>query len=264
MTKLQKIRIGSFVMYLLSDTVNPSQFLDKFLRTGNQANKGRGGLKLISINDELFVCRKYLHGGVGRAVTKDLFLSEKRALNEIQIMIYLKENHFPVVEPVGILIGEDFPFRKPHIITRFEDNTGELLEFIKVSSRKKRLRAIRDLARYMWHLERLGIFHPDLHLRNVLVKKNGRLIFLDFDKASKRTISKKNVETMIWRLNRFAEKWEIKGYFRISILERLLFIRTYSKLSGYNLEEEMAKKLVAKKLLSRAGWFAESILYGKN
>jgi len=47
-------------------------------------------------------------------------------------------------------------------------------------------------------------------------------------------------------------------------LERLLFIRTYSKLSGYNLEEEMAKKLVTKKLLSRAGWFAESILYGKN
>ena len=106
MTKLQKIRIGSFVMYLLSDTVNPSQFLDKFLRTGNQANKGRGGLKLISINDELFVCRKYLHGGVGRAVTKDLFLSEKRALNEIQIMIYLKENHFPVVEQI-------FPLENP-------------------------------------------------------------------------------------------------------------------------------------------------------
>lgn len=264
MTKLQKVKIGSFVMYCVADAVDPSQFLERFLRTGHETDKGRGGLKLISMNNKLFACRKYLHGGVGRAVTKDLFLSEKRALNELNIMLYLKNNHFPVVDPVGILIGEDFPFRKPHIITRFEENNGELLEFIKVSSRKKRLRAIRDLARYMWHLERLGVYHPDLHLRNVLVKKNGRLIFLDFDKASRKTLSRKNVETMIWRLNRFAEKWEVKGYFRISIIERLLFVRTYSRLSGYNLEETLAKKLIGKKLLSRAGWFAESILYGKN
>lgn len=261
--KLRKVKVGNFVMYFVSDTVDPSQFLDKFLRTGNQADKGRGGLKLISLDGKLFACRKYLHGGVGRAATKDLFLSEKRALNELQIMLYLKENHFPVVEPVGILVGEDFPFRKPHIITKFEENIGELLEFIKVSGPKKRLRAIRDLARYMWNLERLGVYHPDLHLRNVLVKNNGRLIFLDFDKAFRKIISRKNVEAMIWRLNRFAEKWEIKGYFRISITERLLFVRTYSKLSGYNLEEEMAKKLKGKKLLSRAGWLAESILYGK-
>ncbi|MBP1746783.1 MAG: 3-deoxy-D-manno-octulosonic acid kinase [Deltaproteobacteria bacterium] len=196
-------------------------------------------------------------------MTKDLFLSEKRALNELEIMLYLKENHFPVVEPVGILIGEDFPFRKPHIITKFEENVGELLEFIKVSTSKKRLRAIRDLARFMWHLERLGVYHPDLHLRNVLVKKNGKLIFLDFDKAFRKTLSRKNVETIIWRLNRFAEKWEVKGYFRVSIMERLLFVRTYSRLSGYNLEEAMTKKLQGKRLLSRTGWFFESILYGK-
>ena len=264
MTKLRKVKIGSFVMYFVSDALDPALFLDKFIRTGNQTDKGRGGLKIVSLDGKLFACRKYLHGGVGRAVTKDLFLSEKRALNELKIMLYLKEHKFPVVEPVGVLIGEDFPFRKPHIITQFEENVGELLEFIKVSSRKQRLRAIRDLARFMWYLGRLGVYHPDLHLRNVLVKKNGKLVFLDFDKAFRKTLSKKDVETMIWRLNRFAEKWEVKGYFRISIMERLLFVRIYSRLTGYNLEEEMAKKIMGKKLLSRAGWFAESILYGKN
>jgi hypothetical protein len=68
---------------------------------------------------------------------------------------------------------------------------------------------------------------------------------------------------MVWRLNRFAEKWEQKGYLRISMLERLLFLRTYSNLSGYNLEGEMVKKIQGKRLLSRIGWFVESILYGK-
>jgi 3-deoxy-D-manno-octulosonic acid kinase len=261
--KLRKVKIGAFVMYCVSDVINPSEFLDRFLRTENQPEKGRGGLKLLSIEGKRFACRKYMHGGIGRALTKDLFLTEKRALTELEIMFYLKENHFPVVEPVGILVGEDFPFRKPHIITMFEDNMGDLLEFIKVSSRKKRLRAIRDLARFMWRLESLGIYHPDLHLRNVLVKDDGKLIFLDFDKACRKVISKKIIESMVWRLNRFAEKWELKGYFRISIHERLLFLRTYSRLSGYDLESEMAKKMKGKSLLSRAGWLAESIIYGK-
>jgi hypothetical protein len=263
MIKLKKAKIGSFVMYFVSDAVDPSLFLDRFLRTENQADKGRGGLKLLSIDGKLFACRKYMHGGMGRALTKDLFFSEKRAINELKIILYLKENHFPVVGPVGILVGEDFPFKKPHIITMFEENVGDLLEFIKVSSGKRRLRVIRDLAGLMWNLQNLGIYHPDLHLRNVLVKDNGSLIFLDFDKACRKTISNTDAEGMIWRLNRFAEKWEHNGYLRISTMERLLFLRTYSKLSGYNLEEAMTKKLQGKRLLSRVGWFFESILYGK-
>jgi RIO-like serine/threonine protein kinase len=168
-----------------------------------------------------------------------------------------------VVEPAGILVGEDFPFKKPHLITMFEENVGDLLEFIKVSARKQRLRAICNLARFLWSLENLGIYHPDLHLRNVLVKDDGRLIFLDFDKARRKDISRRDIESMVWRLNRFAEKWEQKGYLRISILERLLFLRTYSRLSGYNLEGEMVNKIQGKRLLSRIGWFVESILYGK-
>jgi tRNA A-37 threonylcarbamoyl transferase component Bud32 len=263
MIELRKVKIGSFVMYLVSDAVDPSLFLDRFLRTETQTDKGRGGLKLLSIDGKLFACRKYMHGGIGRALTKDLFFTEKRAFNEIEIMLYLKKNNFPVVEPAGILVAEDFPFKKPHIITMFEENIGDLLEFIKVSARKQRLRAIQYLARFLWRLENLGIYHPDLHLRNVLVKDDGRLIFLDFDKARRKDITRKDVESMVWRLNRFAEKWEQKGYLQISMLERLLFLRTYSRLSGYNIEGEMAKKIQGKRLLSRIGWFFESILYGK-
>lgn len=263
MNKLKEVKLGGYVLYFVSDAINPSLFLERFLRTENQADKGRGGLKLLTIDGKLFACRKYMHGGIGRALTKDLFLTAQRALNELEVMFYLKENHFPVVEPVGILVGEDFPFRKPHLITVFEESIGDLLEFIKASTRSQRLKAIRDLARFMWRLESLGIYHPDLHLRNVLVKDNGQLIFLDFDKACKKVISRSDVEGMIWRLNRFAEKWELKGYLRISSMERLLFLRTYSRLSGYNLEEVMTRKIQGKRLLSRAGWFFESILYGK-
>jgi len=263
MIKLRKIKLGTFVIYCASEDINPSMFLDRFLRTETQTDKGRGGLKLISTDGKLFACRKYMHGGLARALTKDLFFTEKRALNELEIMHYLKENNFPVVEPAGILVGEVFPFKKPHLITMFEENVGDLLEFIKVSSRKQRLRAIRDLARLLWCLENLGVYHPDLHLRNVLVKDDGRLIFLDFDKARRKDISRKDMESMIWRLNRFAEKWEQKGYLRISMLERLLFLRTYSRLSGYNFEGEMARKAKGKSLFSRAGWLVESILYGK-
>jgi hypothetical protein len=263
MVNLRRVKLGAFAVCSVSETVDPAIFVDRFLRAEIQTDKGRGGLKLLSINGVMFACRKYMHGGLFRVLTKDLFFTEQRALNELEIMLHLKKNNFPVVEPIGILVGEDFPFKKPHIITLFEDNIGDLLEVIKVSSRKQRLRAIRDLARFLWRLEILGIYHPDLHLRNVLVKDGGGLVFLDFDKARRKDISRRDMEGMIWRLNRFAEKWEIQGYLRISMLERLLFLRTYSKLSGYNLETEMARKSKGKSLLSRAGWLIESFLYSK-
>jgi RIO-like serine/threonine protein kinase len=263
MNYLRKVKLGGYVLCFVDGTIDPSIFLGKFLRAEARSDKGRGGLKILNIDGRLFACRKYMHGGIWRAFTKDLFLNEKRALNELEIISYLKENHFPVVEPIGTLVGEDFPFTKPHIITEFEENISDLLEFIKVATSKQRLRAIRDLARFIWRLENLSIYHPDLHLRNVLVKEGGKLIFLDFDKAFMKNITRRDVETMLWRLNRFVQKWEHKGYLQISALERLIFLKTYSRLAGYNLAEEMAKKVRSKNMLSRFGWFVESILYGK-
>lgn len=260
---LRKVRLGTFSVYSVTDSIDPATLLDKFVRARTLEDKGRGGLKLLSINDTCLACRKYVHGGIGRALTKDLFLSTGRALKEIDVMLYLKAKGFPVVEPVGILVGEDFPFKKPHIITKFEDNVGDLLEFLKVSSTKQRRRAIRDLADSLRNLQNLGIYHPDLHLRNILVKDDGRLIFLDFDKARRKDVSGKDVENMAWRLNRFAQKWEKKGYFRVTGLERSLFLRRYSRLSGYNLEERMVGKMKTKNVLARIGWLFESMLYGR-
>ena len=202
------------------------------------------------------LCQRFdwLHGALG--------FSQLLLQRHIEIAQHLDPGKPVGVSPDGVEDAGEVDIESAAAL--FEQVREQFRQLVVRQGPLRRVQQLIPARLRWWHLERLGIFHPDLHLRNVLVKKNGRLIFLDFDKASKRTISKKNVETMIWRLNRFAEKWEIKGYFRISILERLLFIRTYSKLSGYNLEEEMAKKLVTKKLLSRAGWFAESILYGKN
>ena len=69
----------------------------------------------------------------------------------------------------------------------------------------------------------LGIYHPDLHLQNVLVTKVGDLVFLDFDRAHRKVVTKKDMESMFWRLNRFAEKKEIAGELAVTMRKRRSF-----------------------------------------
>lgn len=263
LARLTRARFGDFTLYLIGNNINAETLLDRFMRTRSTHAKGRGGLKLLTIDTDIFACRKYLHGGLVRALTQDLFFTANRAFRELGVMLYLKEKGFPVVEPVGILIGEDFPFKKPHIITRFEEHIHDLLEFMKISGYKQRLRAVRDLADSFRDLQDLGVYHPDLHLRNVLVREDGALVFLDFDKARRQTVSEKDVERMMWRLHRFVQKWEHRGYLTVTPLERQFFLRRYSRRSAYNLEDRMAKKAKTKSALARVGWFIEALLYKK-
>ena len=110
----------------------------------------------------------------------------------------------------------------------------------------------------------LGVYHPDLHLQNVLVTKAGNLVFLDFDRAYRKTVTKKDMESMFWRLNRFAEKKENTGELVITIEEKTLFLRTFEGLAGLHIMKDMAKQLESKRLSYKLGWFLESFLYKKN
>ncbi|MCX5853423.1 MAG: hypothetical protein NTZ24_02350, partial [Deltaproteobacteria bacterium] len=86
---------------------------------------------------------------------------------------------------------------------------------------------------------------------------------LDFDRAQRKSIGKTDMERMFWRLNRYAEKMERQGKLKVDIKEKLLFLRTYGKLSGFDIAGEMEKKIGLKRIFSQAGWFFESLLYGR-
>jgi hypothetical protein len=238
-----------------------STLIDRFRDTPPLENKGRGGVTLLDIKGGHIACRKYIHGGLLRAITGDIFFSAKRAMEELEILQYLKEKDFPVVQPYGLIIRENFVTKSLYILTVFEEKAADLLEVLSASTGKQRFRIIKMLAQIMWHMETLGVYHPDLHLNNALVNAEGTLTFLDFDRARRKSITKKDMEQMFWRLNRYAEKMERQGKLKIDIKEKMLFLRTYRKCSGFDMARAMKNKISKKGFLSKAGWFFESLLY---
>ena len=264
--KFEKTTFNRYTIYTLEgpalSITGFSTLIDRFCSAPPLEKKGRGGVKLLDINGRYIACRKYIHGGLLRVITKDIFFSIKRATEELKILLYLKEKEFPVVQPYGLIIKDNFVTKSLYILTVFEENSTDLSEVFCTSTRKQRFRIIKIFAQLMRHMETLGIYHPDLHLNNVLVTAEGTMKFLDFDRAHRKSITKKDMQRMFWRLNRYAEKMEKQGKLKVSIKERMLFLRIYRRLSGFDMAEAMKNKVNQKGFLSRVGWFFESLFYG--
>ena len=151
--------------------------------------------------------------------------------------------------------------KRLYLCTFMEEGAVSLLEHLKRSEKKARLRAIKRFAELLWQLEQAGVYLPDLHLRNVVLTRDGRMLFLDFDKAARKQLEQKDVESMLWRLARYADKMERQGVLKTYPYERALFVRVYERLSKRVLTEGLQKQLKTKNLFHRIGWFFESLLY---
>jgi hypothetical protein len=264
MNVLKKERFGSFVVTYRQELIDPSLIMGQLSNPHETVSRGRGEIKILLVGDRLLACRKYIHGGLLRGITGDTFFSEKRASAELETMMFLEENAYPVVHPCGYIVKNNLFTKDLYFLTFFEENSLDLLEFLKSARRKERLRAIASLACSLFQMGQLGVYHPDFHLQNVLVTKAGNLIFLDFDKARRKVVTKKDMENMFWRLNRLAEKKEIAGELVITKEEKTFFLRTFEGLGGLHIMKDMAKQLEGKRLLYKLGWFLESFLYRKN
>jgi tRNA A-37 threonylcarbamoyl transferase component Bud32 len=177
-------------------------------------------------------------------------------------MLRLKQSGFPVITPFAT-ITELGSFRKRlYLCTLLEEGATNLLEYLKRSGKKARLRAVKRFAELLWELERAGVYHPDLHLKNVVLTPDGNMLFLDFDKASKRLIGQKDVESMFWRLARYVAKMQRQGDLRVEDREKALFLQTYERLSKRPVTEAMQRSLKRKDYMHRMGWWIESLFYG--
>ncbi len=259
---LETVKHGKFYIYLPAGSViKPAELIEAFLNADVLEGRGRGSIKIISINDRKIACRKYLHGGLLRGITKDCFFSEKRAIKELEIIMFLKNAGFPVVEPLCVIV-ETLGIRKiPYLLTVFEEDTASLLDFLSNTERRTRYRAIEKFAFYIYELEKLGIYLPDLHLNNVLITKGKSMKFLDFDKAFRKSIAANDMERMFWRLNRYVDKMSGKGYKNIGIYEKILFLRTYKRFSGLDMLPFMEKQVKTKSFIGKIGWLLDSLLY---
>jgi len=253
---------GRFHLLYAREPTHLPQLIQELFKARVMEGRGRGGVRMLTFNGRRLISRHYQHGGILRAFTRDLFFSHTRGIREVEILTYLTDRGFPVVEPFCLVEERGVLFRRLYLFTLYEENRGDVLDYLKHASPRNRMRIIKELATLLWRLARLNVYHPDLHIQNILVSPERGLVFLDFDKARIQEMTHKDVEKMLWRLNRYVEKLHASGILHIDIKEKLLFLRTYTKLSQYDILSSMVNKLSQKEYMYRIGWYFEKLFYG--
>jgi 3-deoxy-D-manno-octulosonic acid kinase len=258
---LDRESFGDYIITYRRGSVDAGSVMKEFSNPHDTLKRGRGTIKILSTNNGLLACRKYIHGGLLRGITGDIFFNENRAANELEIMIFLETHGFPVVRPCGYITKNNFLTKDLYLLTFFEENTRDFLEFMRLSPRKERLHAVKNLALLFSEMAKLGIYHPDLHLQNVLVTQKRKLMFLDFDKAYRKKLTRNDFKKMFWRLNRFAEKKAKTGEFPAMLEEKALFIRIIEQSTGLHFIEDMQKETVGKSVPAILGGFWSRFFY---
>ncbi len=150
-----------------------------------QTESGRGRVRLVNHPKGQLIERQYLHGGLRRWILPQWFLKSGRPEHEFQVHQRVFQAGLATVEPIGWRqqAGAWPLMRKYFYYTRFQAQACTLPAWLAEHPMDADL--CHQMATSLTTLYRLGIFHTDLNLNNWLVVE-GRLLLIDFDKASQR------------------------------------------------------------------------------
>ena len=250
-------------------------------RQGDKAQlmEGRGFLVSLPMDEkgsERMVIRHYEHGGIFRALTKDLFIKGSRPFRELVVTEMARKAGLPTMEIlVAIKRPVLWPFYRGDLVSREIPNSVDLIQYFtrlgkprdkKQLSEKREL--IRQAGRLVREMHELGIYHADLHLKNFIVQRArgtmGPLYIIDFD----RSMIIHPLESGKWfanllRLDRSVEKWRAKGL-PITRTDRARFLGSYLEgdMERRNWVRKYLRKYPRRRRRYRLGWAIERLLYG--
>jgi 3-deoxy-D-manno-octulosonic acid kinase len=197
---------------------------------------GRAPLRCLRLSDgERALVRSYRHGGLLRNLTHAVFFTwPPRPLRELAISEELRHRGMPTIEPCGACVEPLWgPFYRGWFISRELTGARNLWETLSGSlvlgfDKAAILRAAADAVKRLHHE---GVYHDDLNLKNILLRReNGGLksYIIDFDKATlflgrlPGAIAQRNLQ----RLRRSARKLDPSGNY-ISEANWQVFLERY-------------------------------------
>lgn len=221
--------------------------------------RGRGRPAVVPFELGKLVIRHYYHGGCFRGLTGDLFFGVSRFLNELRILSETYRSGIPVPAPAGLIITPvGGGIYRGDLVTVYIQGSIDLLTYYRnlpIDSSPDELRVrgeiIDRLAFRISDLHKAGVYHGDLQLKNLSIKKSTkgvRVFLLDFDKARRGTPDdiKKSVDNLI-RLYRSFSKMRLSNP-HISIYDPIRFIRSYAP------DNKEFRKNIIRDVLHRRWW----------
>ncbi len=217
----------------------------------NGQYQGRTSCKTLiieSLGNESFVVREYWHGGMIGKVFVDLFWGGMRPVRELSVCEAAQRGGIKTTEIIAIaknrILGPLYKFR---LVTKEITGSIDLIELLLHSGEnrlfKQKRQIINKLAKAVNDMHNVGIYHADLHLKNILVQPDAdgcaHVYVIDLDKSKQyEEISFGQRVKNIMRLDRSVVKMRRKNRevfrdtFPVSNTDRIRFLKKYIELGG--------------------------------
>ena len=247
--------------------------LRTFLKKRGQIShyyKGRTLHPSISLEDDKrMVLRQYSHGGLLRAITRNLYFLGARSFRELALTEEIRSCGISTIHPIGAIHHRIFyPFYQAYLLSLEVPQALDLIQYLNdlgahpsrenLSSKRKTIRSAGLLIR---KFHQAGFFHSDLQLKNILVARK-QLLLIDFDRCYRRSnLSKHEMVKNLLRLNRSVEKWRRLGL-PITWTDRWRFFLAYAgddKVIRESMEKAL-QTLPLRSLFYRFCWSIEEII----
>ncbi len=172
---------------------------------------GRGQAVLVDSPAGFLVLRRFLRGGWVARLSEDAYLNfgihRSRSFREFRLLKTLRQLKLPVPEPVAASFDPSGLIYRAGLITRFIPEASELAE----AAPELPTEQWSDLASTLEAFFAVGLSHPDLNARNLLLDRGGQWHLLDLDRAVL-TGRKISGAAMVRRLARSLEKLSAPGW----------------------------------------------------
>jgi hypothetical protein len=184
------------LMVVREDVANYLTF-DECTRPSNEPESdllvlhGRGRLRSLALpNGETALIRRYQHGGLLRPFTRDVFFSwPPRPFRELAVTEEVRLRGIPTLEVYAACVKRTLgPFYRGWLVTRQLKDAQDLWAAIQNGQFHTlgAARVLQAVANGLRGLHREGVYHRDLNLKNILVRREPDGVkgyIIDFDRA---------------------------------------------------------------------------------
>lgn len=225
--------------------LDPEKLMESTPFPSKNSFKGRGSVSSILIqdsNNERMVAKRCLRGGLLRFLNRDTFWGGNRPFNEMIANTTIMEKGILTSEIIAAVKHKLFgPVYRAYLFSKEIPECIDLISFfdgLKQKSSEQRLKAkrylFRAIAAAFIKMHKEGIYHSDLHIKNVLVKHKDdsepEIYIIDFDKTDiKENLTPKQKVKNLLRFNRSIEKYRLKGGV-VTRTDQLRMLKEYFKL----------------------------------
>ena len=153
--------------------------------TGTLRSAGRGNTMIVGHDDEEFVLRHFIRGGLPGRFVRDAYLwtgeRQTRAFAEWYLLAKLVRMGLPVPRPAAARYVRSGPVYRADLLTVRIPGIRSLADRIAESPGGPAFWV--GLGRSIRKFHDAGVFHADLNAYNVQVDELGRVFLLDFDRG---------------------------------------------------------------------------------